>query len=143
MEWWMWLVLGLALLGGEMLLPSGFFMLFFGFGALAVGVLVLLNLGGPIWVQWVLFSVASIVMLILLRQKMRMLLGTAADAEIDSMVGEIAVTQENLAPGAIGQVELRGTVWKGRNGSDAIIPQGQRCVVSAVEGLTVVLKVEK
>ena len=30
MEWWIWVVLGLALLLGEILTPGGFYLLFFG-----------------------------------------------------------------------------------------------------------------
>ena len=39
MEWWMWLAGGLALVVAELATPSGFFIIFFGLGALTVGVL--------------------------------------------------------------------------------------------------------
>ena len=39
MEWWMWIVLGLALLMLEMATPGGFYFIFFGASALLVGVL--------------------------------------------------------------------------------------------------------
>ncbi len=40
MDWWIWLVLGFALLGAEMLAPGGLYLLFAGVAALSVGVLV-------------------------------------------------------------------------------------------------------
>ena len=46
MPWWSWLIVGFALLGGEMLAPGGFYLLFLGIGALIVGLLALGNLAG-------------------------------------------------------------------------------------------------
>lgn len=136
MEWWTWIVLGIILLGAEMIVPGGFFMLFFGFGAIIVGVLVLLNLAGPDWLQWFLFSVASLAMLLLLRQRVISLLGTSNTPEVDSLVGQTAIPLEAIAPGATGKVELRGSNWNGHNGTKLTLQKGQRCTVDRVEGLT-------
>ena len=46
MIWWYWLVLGLVLLGLELATPGGLLALFFGIGALLVGVLALLGIAG-------------------------------------------------------------------------------------------------
>jgi membrane protein implicated in regulation of membrane protease activity len=35
MEWWIWILLGLVLLLGEIVTPGGFYILFFGVGAVA------------------------------------------------------------------------------------------------------------
>jgi len=59
MYWWLWLVAGLVLLGLEVLTPGGFYVLFFGIGALVVGTLVGLGAAGPVWFQWLLFSAIS------------------------------------------------------------------------------------
>ena len=40
MAWWLWVLLGFALVLCELLTPGGFFFLFFGLGAVAVGALV-------------------------------------------------------------------------------------------------------
>ncbi len=39
MVWWAWVLVGFLLLLGEILTPGGFFILFFGVGALVVGAL--------------------------------------------------------------------------------------------------------
>ena len=60
MPWWGWILVGFLLLGGEMLTPGGFYLLFFGLAGIVVG---LLGLGGivlPAWGQWLLFSALSI-----------------------------------------------------------------------------------
>jgi inner membrane protein len=55
MTWWWWTLVGLGLLLVEIVTPGGLFALFFGAGALAVGALVAVGLGGPAWFQWLLF----------------------------------------------------------------------------------------
>ena len=70
MLWWYWMLLGLVLLAGEMLLPGGLFALFFGLAALVIGVLVGVGVKAPNWLQWLLFSILSIVSLLLFRGSM-------------------------------------------------------------------------
>jgi len=43
MAWWLWLVLGLALLASEAFTPGTFFVFFFGLSAIAVGLAVWLG----------------------------------------------------------------------------------------------------
>lgn len=60
MEWWHWVVLGMGLIGLELLVPA-FYLLWLGLGAMATGLVVaLLPLGFT--GQWVLWSVASALM---------------------------------------------------------------------------------
>ena len=58
-----WMLLGLVLLAGEMLLPGGLFALF-GLAALVIGVLVGVGVKAPNWLQWLLFSILSIISLL-------------------------------------------------------------------------------
>jgi hypothetical protein len=67
MLWWYWAVLGLFLAALEILTPGGFYLLFFGVGGLAVAVLTWVGLGGPVWFQVLLFSVFSIISVMLFR----------------------------------------------------------------------------
>ncbi len=144
MTWWTWMLLGIALLGAEMIVPGGFFMLFFGFGAIIVGIAVLIGLGGPDWMQWLLFSAASIAMIVLLRKKALELLHPANGAkDVDSLVGATAISLDVIAPGQVGKVELRGSSWNGHNLSSAAIQKGHRCRVERVEGLTLFIVNEK
>ncbi len=57
--WWHWLVLGLCLIGLELLIPS-FTIIWFGLGAVAVSLLVVLLPGSPLWLQGLLWAVASV-----------------------------------------------------------------------------------
>ena len=58
MEWWLWLVGGLALVVAELATPSGFFIIFFGIGAMAVGVLARFGVVTNLPLQVLTFSVA-------------------------------------------------------------------------------------
>lgn len=131
----MWVLLGFALMLGEVVTPGGFFFLFFGVGGLAVGALVWAGLGGPAWVQWLLFTVVSLACLIPLRARLLRRVQGDGGPPVDSLVGQVAVCLEDLAPGQVGKAELRGTAWSARNAGTRAIPRGGRSRVLRVDGL--------
>lgn len=145
MLWWVWILFGLALLAAEVLTPGGFFVLFFGLAALVVGALVALGVAGPEWVQWLMFSLLSVASLLGFRRRLvNRFNGSAAGGhKLDSLVGEVAVLTDDLAPGGVGKAELRGTSWTVRTHGPAILATGTRCVVERVEGLTLWVKPER
>ena len=143
MSWWAWSLLGIALLVGEVLTPGGFYLLFFGLGALAVSATGLLGIELPAWAQWLIFAALSIVATLLFRKPLLDRLQAKAPAgRADELTGEIAAPREAIAPGAVGSAELRGTVWAARNGSSHPIAAGQRCRVVRIDGLQIVLEPE-
>jgi membrane protein implicated in regulation of membrane protease activity len=135
--WWHWLVVGLVLVVSELATPGGFYIIFFGIGALAVGVLSAFDLAGPLWTQLLLFSVISVVSITLFRGRMlRTFQPEKQMPSVDVLTAEIAVAAEDIAPGAMGRVELRGTAWSARNDAHVILARGARCRVTRVDGLT-------
>lgn len=138
MVWWNWLLLGLVLLAAEMATPGGFYILFFGFAALIVGGLAGLELLNTTWLQWVLFSVLSVISLFLFRNSLLVWMKAREPVgqDVDSIVGETAVLKEDLPPGALGKVELRGTTWSARNAGQTLLTKGYRAHVERVDGLT-------
>jgi inner membrane protein len=134
--WWYWIVFGLLLVVAELAAAGGFYIIFFGVGAIVVGLLSLFGLAGPEWVQVLLFSALSIGALALFRS--RLLQWFQSDPQrpaIDTLVGEIGLAAEDLEPGAVGRIELRGTTWSGRNDTGTPMASGSRCRVVRVEGL--------
>lgn len=136
MEWWLWLAVGLALVVAELATPSGFFILFFGLGALTVGALSGLSLVSNLGTELLLFSVLSVVYLVLFRGLLQSRVQVPPPPNIDSLIGVLAVVQESLSPGLVGKVEVRGSMWSARNTSDVTLTPGQRARVAAVDGLT-------
>jgi membrane protein implicated in regulation of membrane protease activity len=138
MVWWNWLLLGLVLLAAEMATPGGFYILFFGLAALIVGALAGLEWLNTAWLQWLLFSILSIISLFLFRNSLLVWMKAREPVgqDVDSMVGETAVLKEDLPPGALGKVELRGTTWSARNAGQTMLTKGHRAYVERVDGLT-------
>ena len=144
MIWWYWMLVGLALLGAEMITPGGFYILFFGLAALVVGGLAGLGLVQAEWLQWLLFSGLAVLSLVVFRGPLLAWI-KAQEVEtpaVDSMGGETAIPVEDLVPGGIGKAELRGTIWTAHNAGPALLKKNQRCKVERVEGLTLWITAE-
>jgi inner membrane protein len=138
MTWWMWLLLGLLLAALELATPGGFYLIFFGLSALLIGTLELVGIGGPIWLQWLLFSFLSIALLAIFRNPILRVL-RPTDLPVDQIVGDIAVAVSDIPPGSVGRAELRGAGWSARNVHSDVLVQGQRCRVQNVDGLMLLL----
>ncbi len=143
MDWWHWLVVGLILVALEMAVSGGFYVIFFGIAALAVSALHVFGAADAPWLQFLLFSVLSVISLMVFRGPLLHWLALDRPApDVDSLVGETAVALEDIAPGAVGSAELRGSAWKARNaGPDALV-RGQRCTVVRVDRLMVWIQPE-
>ena len=134
--WWHWLVFGLILALAEMATAGGFYLLFFGIGAVVVGALSFFDGAGSISMQILLFSVLSVASLLIFRSRLLKVMQREPQAPpIDTLVGEVGAAVDSLDPGTVGRVELRGTVWSARNVGAAMLAAGSRCRVIRVEGL--------
>jgi hypothetical protein len=144
MTWWLWAVLGLLLAATEIVTPGGFFFIFFGLAGLVVALLVRIRLADALWFQIFLFSIFSVVSLLLFRNPLlRWMARRIPDkGDVDSLVGELAVAAGPIAPAGAGQAQLRGTVWNARNASQSAIAQGARCRVTRIEGLVLWIQPE-
>jgi membrane protein implicated in regulation of membrane protease activity len=133
--WFGWIVAGALLLSAELLIPTDFFLVFLGVAALAVGGVGIAGIGLPAWGQWLLFAALSLVLLVGVRGPLKRR-QPAGDPRVDeALVGEIALIQEPLAPGASGRVELRGSQWTARNADASTLEAGAQARVERVEGL--------
>jgi len=142
--WWHWLLLGLLLLVVEVLSAGGFYIVFFGLGAMVVGMLAAFGLGGSLSTQVLLFVVVSVALLALFRSRLlRRVQRDPQSPAVDPIVGEVGVAYELLAPGAMGRVELRGTGWAARNLGTVPLASGARCRVVGVDGLTLQVEPER
>jgi membrane protein implicated in regulation of membrane protease activity len=75
--------------------------------------------------------------LVIFRRRVRERFGvTGSDPRVDdTLVGEVGVVREPLAPGSVGRVELRGSLWSGRNREAEALEPGTRVRVESVDGL--------
>ena len=98
--------------------------------------------GAPAPLQWILYTVLSLVMLATLRQVVQRRLAARGSGAVDSLVGETATLLEDLPAGGEVKAELRGTPWNARAVDGAAIAKGRRCRVDRVDGLTLWLRAE-
>jgi hypothetical protein len=144
MTWWYWLVLGLVLIALEMANAGGFYIIFFGVAAIVVAPLAATGLAEPPWIQWLLFSVLSVISLLLFRNPLMRKLNLGAGApDIDTLAGETGTALDDMGAGDSGHVELRGTTWSARNAGSTHLGRGHRCVVVRADKLTLLVKAEE
>src|SRR3989454_8394378 len=144
MSWWLWLLLGLALLASEAVARGAFFVLCCGLAAIAVGLAVRLDPHTPGWFQWLLFSLLSVLSVVFLRGPLlrRIMPVRREGLAVDALVGEVAVPLQDLAPGAVGKAELRGSAWTAKNVDPRPLARGERSILAQVDRLVLSLRAQ-
>jgi inner membrane protein len=134
MSWWIWVLIGFGLLMLE-LTSATLHIGFFAVGAFVVAILTGLGVEMPLWVQLATFTAVSVLSFFFLRPIAVRKLKLDQKKVVDSLVGQIATTTEEIAPQSFGRAEMRGTTWSARNVGETVLNKGQRCAVVDVEGL--------
>ena len=137
LEWWHWEIAGIALVLLELAVPA-FFVIWFGFGAMLVGLVLLLAPGLALSAQigvWVLASVAMTVLWfrVFKRSQHKTLVGTAAG----EVIGEIGLLVSAVAPFERGKVRFQRPVLGAEEWAcvaESAIAAGERVRVVSVEG---------
>ena len=136
MTWWIWVLIGFALLALE-LTSATLHVGFFAIGAFVVGILVALGIDLPLGAQLLIFTGVSVFAFLFLRPIAVRKLKLDEKKVVDSLVGEQATAMEEIPVQGLGKAEMRGTTWSARNIGETVLIRGQRCVVAAVEGLVI------
>ncbi len=140
LAWWHWMILGLGLGLLELVVPS-FFIIWFGLGALLVGIAMLGLPGMAFTTQILLWTVASVAMTVLWFRVFRRDDGRTRSGQANEALGEIGILIRPVA--ALGVDSTRGEVrfQKPVMGSevwpclaDEAIAAGERVKVLAVDG---------
>ena len=116
-----WIVSGIAMILAEFLF-SGFIVVFFGLGAVVAGAAIALGVDGSGGIPFIIFSVSSILLLLIARNQMKAWfqgdLVTQENSDIDiGIVGDTAEVVSGFdqeSPG-IGVVSYRGSNWNARS----------------------------
>lgn len=140
LAWWHWMVLGLGLGLLELVIPA-FFIIWFGLGALLVGVAMLAVPGLAFSAQILLWTAASVAMTVLWFKVLRKDGGKTRSGQANEVLGEIGVLIRAVEPLAAastrGEVRfqkpiLGADVWPCL--ADEAIAAGERVKVLAVDG---------
>ncbi len=118
---------------------AGLASIWFALGALVA--LIAALLGGPLWLQIVLFFLVSIATLILTRPLARKYINgrrqaTNADRVI-GMTGRTTETVDNIA--GTGAIYVDGKTWTARTSSGETIPEDALVRVDAIEGVKLIV----
>ena len=70
MQWWTWFVLGTLLLAIELFaIDAQFFLIFIGAAAIVVGLIGMLGINLPVWLQWLLFAALAVAAVVTMRKQ--------------------------------------------------------------------------
>ncbi|TDH35082.1 NfeD family protein [Pseudohoeflea suaedae] len=132
---WSWWILGLLLLGAEIIVP-GMFLIWIGLAAIVVGAISFALWDSAIWswqIQLLVFAVLSLVSALVGRKIMASRDGDTdqpmLNRRMEQMIGRTATLEEPITEGQ-GRIRLGDTLWTVR-GPD--LPVGSRVRIVAIE----------
>ena len=135
-EWWHWIVLGLCLVMSELVVPA-FFVIWFGIGALLVGVSLLAMPTLGMAVQLMLWAGLSTLLVTFWFRYLKPKTVSLAGSSTAQALGEVGLLVSDLCPDSRGQVRFQKPVL----GSDlwecyaeTPIKAGERVRVVKIEG---------
>jgi len=138
MAWWSWGILGMALLCVELLaVDAQFYLVFAGAAAILVGLLGLVGIDMPVYLQWLLFAVLAIATMFTVRGKIYgKLMSNPRLGKIDTDLNQHVVVTQELPPGKSCRLEYRGSGWTAVNVGQRSIAAGDSARIDSIEGLT-------
>ena len=131
-----WLIAFIALVAGEAA-TVGLVCIWFAAGA--AGGFVTAVLGGPFWLQLVVFAAVSALTLALVRPAAsRFAHPRRSPTNADRVIGQVASVTETIDnEAAAGQVSVLGQIWTARSQLGVVIPKGSQVIVTRIEGVKV------
>ncbi|KAF0194203.1 MAG: membrane protease regulatory membrane protein [Bacillota bacterium] len=137
--WLTWAILGLALIGFEMITPS-FFIIWFGVGALAAALVA--KLGFSLVWQLTAFLVCTVTLLAYTRKfAVKVQGGHDTKTGYTALVGKIAIVTKRIsAHTGIGLVKVLGEEWSAIAETERNIGPGEKVVVVAVTGVRLIVR---
>ena len=132
-SFWYWLVAGVLLIAAEVLV-SGVYLLWFGLGALTVGLFAAIWPDAPSWLQWLILAFAMLGWVIVgvrWQRRSRANQPDVLNTGLSSYVGARALVSETFINGR-GRIRLNDSYYSATAAQD--LEQGAAVVVLAVEG---------
>jgi membrane protein implicated in regulation of membrane protease activity len=132
-----WLIAGLLLLIIELFTTTFFLMWVAAAAFLAAGAAYLTD---PIWVEWAVFTVTGVILLILTRPLARSIHGSVTlPSNVDRLIGEKAYVLQKIDNDRnTGRVRIESDEWRARSTGE-IIAEDEYVLVKRVEGTTLIV----
>ncbi len=138
--WLVWFIMAIMFFIGE-ILTVGFFLFWFGLGALAAAVVA--GLGGNVFYQWVVFALVSVVGVLFSRKFSLMINKSSKDMElhINAYIGKEGIVIEDIVPDENrGMVRVGSEEWRAVSDKNSIIQLGQKVKILRIEGTKLIVK---
>ncbi len=137
--WWIWMALAAVFVVGEMF-TAGFFLLWFGVGAAAAGLLALLGLSFP-WQLGAFVVVSGVLLAVSRRFADRFSKKQPPGIGADRFIGLKGLVLEEIDnANNTGRVRLQKEEWRADSDGDVVIPVGARVEVVRLDGTHLVVK---
>jgi len=136
---WFWVILSAFLIVGE-IFTAGFFILPFGIGAAVTAVVAFMGAG--LVVQWAVFLVVSVGLLLPLKRFAdRVTPESGVGVAADRVIGKVGLVLEAVHPhGVTGRVRLGSEEWRAASDSEETIPEGTSVEVQRIDGTHLVVR---
>lgn len=136
--WLVLLIVFIAVEAGTLGLTS----IWFAGGALIA--MIVAALGGPVWLQILLFLAAALLLLIFTRPiAVKYFNKERIKTNVDSIVGKQAVVTEEINNlQAKGKVNVGGQEWSARSKEEVVIPEGTVVTVDSISGVKLIVKTQ-
>jgi membrane protein implicated in regulation of membrane protease activity len=125
------------------MMTPGFFLLWFGIGALVAAILAYLRFSS-VW-QWLSFiGISSILLALSRRFAEKVSAKQPPGIGANRLIGKYGIVKEEINPDkGTGAVRVEKDDWKAETSCGEVIPSGEKVVVLKVEGTHVVVKKSK
>ena len=140
MPWWGWMIIGLFLLGSELLIVDvAFYLVFVGIAAILTGTIAAAGIVQEPWAQWMLFSVLAVISMVFFRRRVYQKLRRTSSEYQDGLAGSKIRLDESLGPGQSCRQSFRGTNWTITNRGNNRIEAQSEATIDSTEGLTIIV----
>jgi membrane protein implicated in regulation of membrane protease activity len=145
MNWWLWIIIGLAVLSLEMLIPLDFFLVFVGLAGIITGAIsgIAQLCGFEIGSSAEYFICAvTIVLLFVFAKKPLVNHLMSSKKNIKSALENdyVSIEGNTINPNEFGTGNSRGTVWKVQNLGSTALEVGKSYKVSRKDGITLIIE---
>ena len=97
---------------------------------------------GPL-VQVIVFIIISIILIIATRPFKKRLDEKIQKTNVETVIGKVAIVEEEIAPEKTGRVRLEGKIWTAKSEGSESIFAGERVVVKDIQGVTLTVERQK
>ena len=136
---WAWIAIFVIMIIVELATPTALVSIWFALGSLVSLILAFFDVN--VWVQLIVFIVASALSLVLLRPlAARHTKDHIVATNYDAVVGKTAIVTEEISEHKWGHVEVQGVDWSAKTQDGSTIEKGTQVVVLSVEGVKLIVK---